>query len=46
LYDIGSRLSANLLAAEWKIPAISGLALVLSTYHKALESYLRLEGYD
>ncbi len=46
LYDIGSRLSTNLLAAKWKIPAISRVALVLSTYPKAFENYLRLEGYD
>jgi hypothetical protein len=46
LYDIGSRLSTNLLAATWRIPAISRLALVLSAHPEALEGYLQLEGFD
>lgn len=35
-----------MLAAKWKLPAISGLTLLLSTHPKVLESYLRLEGFD
>ncbi|KAI0573218.1 DUF3455 domain-containing protein [Pyrenophora tritici-repentis] len=46
LYDIGSPLSENLLTAKWKIPVISGVALLLSTHPKVLENYLRMEGYD
>ncbi|KAL6149766.1 hypothetical protein ACJQWK_02933 [Exserohilum turcicum] len=46
LYDIGSQLSTNLLAARWKLPTISSLALLLSTHPTALESYLKLEGFD
>ncbi|RAR15474.1 hypothetical protein DDE83_001115 [Stemphylium lycopersici] len=46
LYDVGSRLSVDLPAAKWKIPAISGLALHLSVDHEALEGFFKLEGYD
>ncbi|KNG52856.1 malate dehydrogenase protein [Stemphylium lycopersici] len=46
LYDIGSRLNGNVIAAISKIPFLSGRALLLSQYPKALKAYLRLEGYD
>ncbi|KAJ6191701.1 hypothetical protein J3E72DRAFT_380154 [Bipolaris maydis] len=46
LYDIGSKLSTNLPAAKWKLPAIAALALLLSTHPQALNSYLKLEGFD
>ncbi|KAF1964788.1 hypothetical protein BU23DRAFT_594003 [Bimuria novae-zelandiae CBS 107.79] len=46
LYDIGTRLNADTLA-QWKIPAISGLALSLSAFGTwQLDMYLKAEGYS
>lgn len=46
LYDLGSRLNVDPLA-QWKIPAISGLALSLSAFGTwQLDMYLMAEGYN
>ncbi|KAF2439310.1 hypothetical protein P171DRAFT_120590 [Karstenula rhodostoma CBS 690.94] len=46
LYDLGTRLNVDPLA-QWKIPAISGLALSLSTFGTwQLDMYLTAEGYN
>ncbi|KAL5409199.1 hypothetical protein PMIN04_011130 [Paraphaeosphaeria minitans] len=46
LYDLGTRLNTDPLA-QWKIPAISGLALSLSAFGTwQLDMYLRAEGYN
>ncbi|KAK7177469.1 golgi membrane protein [Paraphaeosphaeria sporulosa] len=46
LYDLGTRLNNDPLA-QWKIPAISGLALSLSAFGTwQLELYLMAEGYN
>ncbi|KAJ4299383.1 hypothetical protein N0V90_004628 [Kalmusia sp. IMI 367209] len=46
LYDIGTKLNVDPLA-QWKVSAISGLALSLSTFGTwQLDMYLNAEGYN
>ncbi|KAJ4349437.1 uncharacterized protein N0V89_008052 [Didymosphaeria variabile] len=46
LYDLGTKLNNDPLA-QWKIPAISGLALSLSAFGTwQLDMYLNAEGYN